>query len=217
MVTILLTNIGDLKNRGIGMMLKAIVSNFNAVFYYHKLTVCRGYESFGVVGTWRLSGFDIALDLGGDTFTIYYGFLQFLRHCFHLLLLVIFNQEYCLFGQTFSHYGFFSSRIAKYFMCKALFITVREQRSKDLLETMGISSILTGDVAFLLDSDDARFDYIGGSYHRIISALLSGHFGVWDGSRSNNFKFDIFKEKLDLEVMKRRALVNVKMLERFLS
>ena len=102
-------------------------------------------------------------------------------------------------------------------MGRACFITVREQRSIDLLLNMGVSSILVGDLAFLLESSDALFDYIGGSYHRIIAALLAGKRGLWDGSRSKNFKFDIFKEKLDLDDMKRRALINVEMLERFLS
>lgn len=217
MKKILLTNIGGLSNKGIRMMLEAIISNIPAKFYYHKLTVCKGYESYGITGTWKLSGFDIALDLGGDTFTKYYGFIQFIRHTLHLLLLVIFNQPYALFSQTFSPYGFFSSRIAKYFMRRATFITVREKRSKDLLETMGISSTLTGDLAFLLHNHTASFDYIGGSYHKIISALLSGLSGVWDNSRSNNFKFDIFKEKLDLDEMRRKAWINVEMLQRFLT
>ena len=102
-------------------------------------------------------------------------------------------------------------------MRKALFITVREQRSKDLLDSYSVDSVLVGDLAFLLGSCDAKFDYVGGSYHKVISALLNGKRGVWDGSRSNNFKFDIFREELDLKNMKRRALINVEMLERFLS
>lgn len=217
MKNVLLVNVGNLGNPGIVMCLKGLLENFEAKYYYHKLTVCSGYERFNVVGSWKCWGYDLALDLGGDTFTTYQGSLQFLRHCLHLFLLVLFGQRFALFNQTFCSYGFFSKRIAKYFMGKACFITVREQRSKEILCEMGVPSILVGDIAFLLDSCDAYFDYVGGSYHRIISALLNGKCGLWDGSRSNNFKFDIFKEKLDLDEMKRRALVNVEVLQRFLS
>jgi len=215
MVKILLSNVGGLQNPGIDMMLKALTS-FEADFYVHKLTVCRGYEKYGIRYSWKPSGYDLALDLGGDTFTTYYGNIQFLRHCFHLFILWMFQQKYAVFAQTLSPYGKVTGKIAKFFLKHACFITVREQRSKMLLNHWGIRSILTADVTFLLDSWNST-DYVGDSYHRVIAATLAGHKGKWDGSRENNFKFDVFKSPLNLEQMKRRAQKNVEVLQRVLS
>lgn len=64
MVTrILLSNIGGLDNPGIRMMIKAITENIDADFYYHKLTVCKGYEAENIKGSWKPYGYDVALDL----------------------------------------------------------------------------------------------------------------------------------------------------------
>jgi len=216
MVKILLSNLGSTKNMGIVMMIKALLSNINAEFYVHQLTVCRNYQKYGIQYTWKPFGFDIALDLGGDTFTLYQGTPQFLRHCFHLLIHVIFRQKFCFFAQTFSPYGQFTGKIARFFMRKAALITVREHKSCEQLQSMGIHCFLTADIAFLLDSWDSD-SYFGGSYHRIIAAKLSGCSGEWDGSRAENFKFEIFKDPLDLKIMKIRAELNVKLLQRILS
>lgn len=213
---ILLSNVGGLRNRGIVLMVKALVSSVDAEFYVHRFTVCRGYERHGLNYTWKPFGFDVALDLGGDTFTLYYGFLQFLRHCLHLLIHVIFHQKFCLFAQTFSPYGKLTKHIALFFMKRSDLITVREQRSFDLLKSMGVKCHLTADLAFLLDSYDSS-QYFGDSYHRVIAAKLSGCSGVWEGSRAENFKFDIFKEPLDLEVMRKKAGDNIVLLKRLLS
>lgn len=215
MVKILLSNVGGSANVGILMMIKALVSNIDAVFYVNHLTVCRNYESYGLKYTWRFSGFDVALDLGGDTFTLYYGAVQFLRHCFHLILHVLFRQKFCLFAQTFSRYEQLSW-LAMFFMKRAVLITVREKESFDLLQSMGLKCYLTADLAFLLDSWNSG-SYCGGSYHKIIAAELSGCSGVWDGSRSENFKFNIFRKPLDLEVMRKRAEINVDLLQRAIS
>jgi len=131
---ILLTNIGGLDNTGVAMMIKTITSNMKGKFYYHKLTVCKGYEGIGLRGSWKCWGYDIALDLGGDTFTTYYGVLQFLRHSFHLFLLYLFKQPYVLFAQTFSGYGKITGKIARFLMGKAKLITVREKRSKKIVD-----------------------------------------------------------------------------------
>lgn len=216
MVKILLSNVGGTKNMGIVMMIKALVSNVDAEFYVHQFTVCRDYQRFGLNYTWKPFGFDIALDLGGDTFTSYYGVLQFLRHCLHLFMHIIFNQRFCLFAQTFSPYGKLTKQIALFFMKKSCLITVREQRSFDLLKSMGVSCHLTADIAFLLDSWDSN-SYFGGSYHKIIAAELSGCPGVWDGSRAENFKFDIFKETLNLGIMRKKAGLNIALLQRIFS
>lgn len=215
MVKILLSNLGGTKNMGIVMMIKALVSNINAEFYVHQLTVCRDYQKYGINYTWKPFGFPIALDLGGDTFTLYYGALQFLRHCFHLLVYVIFRQQFCLFAQTFSPYNGIMKRLALFFMKRASLITVREQKSFDLLQSMGIHCHLTADIAFLLDSWDSD-PYFGGSYHKIIAAKLSGSPGIWDGSRAENFKFQIFRAPLDLGLMKKKAGLNIDLLQRAL-
>jgi len=216
MVKILLSNLGGTENMGIVMMIKALVSNVDAEFYIHHFTVCRDYRKFGINYTWKPFGFDVALDLGGDTFTLYYGALQFLRHCFHLLLHVLFRQKFCLFAQTFSPYGNITGRFALFFMKRSCLITVREQKSCEQLQSMGIRCHLTADITFLLDSWDSD-PYFGGSYHRIIAAKLSGCSGIWDGSRSENFKFEIFKQPLDLEIMKKKAGLNVALLQRIFS
>jgi len=216
MVKILLSNAGDLQNQGIGLMLKALLANIEADFYVHRFTVCRGYEKYGIKYSWKPFGYDVALDLGGDTFTIYYGYIQFLRHCSHLLILCLFRQRYAIFAQTLSPYGKITGKIAKFFLKHACFITVREQRSKLLLEQLEIESVLTADLAFLLDEWDST-DYVGDSYHRVIAARLAGCKGEWNGSRANNFKFDIFKFDLDLTEMRRRARKNVEVLQRILS
>lgn len=216
MVKILLSNVGGTENIGIVMMIRALVSHVDAEFFVHQLTVCRDYRRYGLKYTWKPFGFDIALDLGGDTFTLYYGALQFLRHCFHLFLHVIFHQKFCLFAQTFSSYGKISGILAGYLMRKAYFITVREKRSYEQLRSMGINCCLAADLAFLLDSWDSG-SYFGGSYHRIIAAELSGCSGVWNGSRAENFKFDIFKNPLDVWIMKKRAELNIDLLHRALS
>lgn len=216
MVKILLSNVGGTKNMGIIMMIKALASNVDADFFVHHFTVCRDYQKYGINYTWKPFGFDVALDLGGDTLTTYYGNLQFLRHCAHLLMHVLFRQKFCLFAQTFSPYGKFTKRIALFFMKRSCFITVREQKSSDLLKSMGVHCHLTADITFLLDSWDSD-SYFGGSYHRIIAAKLSGCSGVWDGSRAENFKFDIFKEPLDLQIMKKKAGLNIALLQRIFS
>jgi len=216
MVKILLSNLGGTENPGIVMMIKALLSNFDAEFFVHQLTVCRDYERYGINYTWKPFGFDVALDLGGDTFTSYLGVLQFLRHCFHLLLHVIFRQRFCLFAQTFSPYGKLTKKIAKFFMKRAALITVREKKSYEQLQSMGIPCFLTADITFLLDSWDSG-SYFGGKYHRVIAAKLSGCSGVWDGSWAENFKFQIFTEPLDLKIMKKKAKINVKLLHRLLS
>lgn len=201
---------------GIVMMIQALVSNVHAKFYVHQLTVCRDYQKYGIKYTWKPCGFDIALDLGGDTFTLYQGIPQFLRHCFHLLIHVIFRQKFCFFAQTFSEYNGLTKRLALFFMKRASLITVREKKSFDLLQSMGIHCHLTADLAFLLDSWDS-ISYVGESYHRIIAAKLSGKDGLWDGSRAENFKFEIFYDELDLEIMRKRAEINIDLLERALS
>jgi len=216
MVTILLSNVGGLQNPGIEMMLKALTSFVEADFYVHKLTVCRGYKKYGIRYSWKPSGYDLALDLGGDTFTTYYGKIQFLRHCLHLLILWLFKQKYAVFAQTLSPYGKITERIAKFFLEHAHFITVREQRSKRLLEKLEIESVLTADLAFLLNEWDST-DYVGDSYHRVIAAKLAGCKGKWNGARANNFKFDVFRSNLDLEEMRRRARKNLEVLQRVLS
>ena len=210
---ILLSNVGGLENVGIVMMIQALVSNVDAEFYVHHFTVCRDYQKFGLKYTWKTCGFDVALDLGGDTFTLYYGLRQFLRHCSHLMIHVLFHQKFILFAQTFSPYGRLTKKLALFFFKRSCLITVREQRSLDLLNSLEIPCFLTADVAFLLDFWDAG-DYYGDGYHRIIAAKLSGYLGVWDGSRAENFKFDIFKERLDLKIMKEKAGLNLDLLQR---
>lgn len=201
---------------GIGMMLKALTSTVEAQFYVHNFTVCRGYQNYGIEYCWKPSGYDLALDLGGDTFTTYYGYMQFLRHSFHLLILFLFRQRYSIFAQTLSPYGKITSKIAQFFLNHACFITVREERSKRILDEWGIKATLTADLAFLLETCCST-DYMGKSYHKIIAAKLANCEGEWDGSRSNNFKFDIFKSHLDLTEMKERAKKNVEVLQRFLA
>jgi hypothetical protein len=216
MVKILLSNVGDLHNVGVALMLKALTENFSADYFAHKLTVCKGYEQFGINYSWWPNGYDIALDMGGDTFTVYYGFLQFLRHTFHLFVLWVFRQPYALFAQTFCQYGPVTKKIAFFFMRHAVFITVRGYRSKKLLDLEGIPSILVADIAFLLGECNST-DYVGGSYHKLIRAMLARRKAFWDGSRQDNFKFDLFKQDVDLRQMKRRALKNFEVLQRFLS
>ena len=126
---------------------------------------------------------------------------------------VLFKQKFCFFAQTFSAYGKFSGWIALFFLKRASLITVREQKSYEQLQSMGIKSYLTADIAFLLDSWDSG-DYYGDSYHRIIAAKLSGYLGVWDGSRAENYKFSIFKERLDLKILKEKAGLNLDLLQR---
>ena len=215
MVRILLSNLGGTENIGIVMMIRALVSNIEAEFFVHQLTVCRDYQKYGIQYTWKPFGFDVALDLGGDTFTLYYGVPQFLRHCFHLMIHVIFRQKFCLFAQTFSKYGKLRN-VALFFMKRASLITVRELKSHEQLNSMGIKSYLTSDIAFLLDSWDSE-RYYGGSYHKIIAAKLSGNLGAWDGSRSENFKFSIFRKRLDMNMMKKEAGKNIDLLQRIFS
>lgn len=216
MVKILLSNVGGTDNPGIVMMIKALVSHVDADFFVNNLTVCRDYQNFGIKYTWKPCGFDIALDLGGDTFTLYYGALQFLRHCFHVFLHVLFHQKFAIFAQTFSPYGKLTKRLVVFLMKRACFISVRDLKSYEQLQSMGIKSHLTADIAFLLDSW-CSLPYVGDSYHRIIGAKLSGKPGIWDGSRADNFKFEIFYDELDLKIMKKRAEKNIELLQRALS
>lgn len=217
MVNILLSNLGGTDNVGVVMMIKALMQNIDSLFFVHHLTVCRDYRRFGIKYTWLPRGFDVALDLGGDTFTLYYGILQFLRHCMHLLMHVVFRQPFCLFAQTFSEYGRFTRAVALFFLKRALFVTVREQRSADLLRSMGVCCHLTADLAFLLydESNQVKSNQLAlrhSSYHVLIDALLDGRKVVWNGKRANNFKFDIFKKPVDLLMMKNKAMLNIDLL-----
>lgn len=212
---ILLSNIGGLDNPGIRMMLKAIMDNIDAEFYYHKLTVCSGYEELGIKGSWKPYGYDIALDLGGDTFTTYKGIFQFIRHIIHLLILIGTGQKFFLFTQTYGPYGYFTGIVTRWIMHKATCITVREQESKDLLDSWMIPCTLTVDMAFLLDTWPSE-DYEGSSYHRVIAAKLACKKAAWNGFRANNWKFKIFTRPLDMEEMKVKAYENIQMLQRLL-
>lgn len=213
MVTrILLSNIGGLDNPGIVMMIKAIKENIDAEFYYHKLTVCEGYEEQGLKGSWKPYGYDIALDLGGDTFTQYYGHAQFLRHIIHLLLMIFTGQKFMLFAQTYSPFDYSTGMITRWIMRRAACITVREQESKDLLDSWEIPCTLTADIAFLLNTWPSE-DYEGSSYHRVIGAKLAGKKAVWNGLRANNWKFKIFTRPLSMEKMREKAYENIRMLQ----
>lgn len=209
---ILLSNIGSLKNPGIVMMITAIKENVDAEFYYHRLTVCEGYEKYGLKGSWKPSGYDLALDMGGDTFTLYYGKIQWMRHILHLLLMIVTGQRFFLFAQTYSPYGYFTGIVTRWIMRRAVCITVREQESKDLLDSWGIPCVLTADIAFLLDTWPSE-KYEGPSYHRIIGAKLAGKKAVWNGLRANNWKFKIFTRPLDMEKMKEEAYENIRLLQ----
>lgn len=216
MVTrILLSNIGCLDNPGIVMMITAILENIDADFYYHKLTVCEGYEHHGLKGSWKPYGYDMALDLGGDTFTTYYGIPQFIRHIIHLLILIFTGQKFVLFTQTYSPFGYFTGMITRWIMRQATCITVREQESKDLLDSWKIPCTLTADIAFLLDTWPSE-DYNGSSYHRVIGAKLAGKKAVWNGLRANNWKFKIFTRPLSMEKMREEAFENIRILQRLL-
>ena len=193
-------------------MLKAIMDNVDATFYYHKLTICTGYEDHGIKGSWKPCGFDLALDLGGDTFTSYYGVLQWIRHILHLLLLIVTGQRFVLFTQTYSPFGYFTGIITRWIMRRAACITVREQESKDLLDSWAIPCTLTADIAFLLDTWPSE-DYDGSSYHRVIGAKLAGKKAVWNGLRANNWKFKIFTRSLSMEKMKEEAHENIRLLQ----
>ena len=216
MVRILLSNIGGLENLGIIMIVKAIQENVDADFFYHRLTVCRGYEKYGIKPSIRPYGFDIALDLGGDTFTTYYGFTQFLRHCFHLLILWLFRQPYAIFSQSLCNYGVVSSKIAKFFLKRAKLVTVRGKRSLAVAENLGVKAIETADVAWLVNGIPSG-DYYGSSYHKLILAAINGKSFHWDGTRAENFKFDIFKSEIDVVEMKRNARKNFELLQSLLQ
>ncbi len=209
---ILLTNIGGLDNPGIRMMITAIMENVNAEFFYHKLTTCEGYEKHGLKGSWKPYCYDIALDLGGDTFTQYYGARQWMRHVLHLLLMIFTGQKFFLFTQTYSPFGYFTGIVTRWIMQRAVCITVREQESKDLLDSWAISCTLTADIAFLLDTWLSE-DYDGSSYHRVIGAKLAGKKAVWNGLRANNWKFKIFTRPLSMEKMKEEAYENIRLLQ----
>lgn len=178
------------------MMVQTIREQIPGELYYHKLTVCRGYKEFGLKGSWKPYGYSIALDLGGDTFTLYYGLKQFLRHCLHLLIMVLFGQPYALFSQTLSPYGKVTGKIAKFFLERAEFITVRDEPSYKLLESFGILSTLTHDITFLLKNPIPGIpkNYDGSSYHRLIHAFMFGEWFKWNGKRAHNWKFTFFSK-----------------------
>jgi len=213
MVTrIMLSNIGGLDNPGIRMMIKAITENIDAEFYYHRLTVCKGYEGQKLKGSWKPYGYDVALDMGGDTFTTYYGTFQFIRHIIHLLLMILTGQRFILFAQTYSPYGYFTGKVARWIMRRAALITVRERESKDLLDSWDIPCTLTADIAFLLDTWPSE-DYEGSSYHRVIGAKLANKRAAWNGLRADNWKFKIFTRPLSMEKMKEEAYENIRLLQ----
>lgn len=117
-----------------------------------------------------------------------------------------------------------------FLMKRACFISVREKRSYEQLRSMGICCYLAADLAFLLLENQQisklennkiikleNQQIISSSYHEIIGGFLMGRGALWDGSRAENFKFDIFKDPLDLWIMKKRAEINLDLLERALS
>lgn len=216
MVKVLLSNIGGLNNIGIVMMVRAIQQNVDAEFYYHRLTVCRDYEQLGIAPSFKPYGFDLALDLGGDTFTIYYGVLQFLRHCFHLFVLWLFRQPYVIFGQTLSNYGVVTSRLTGFFLRRAKLVTLRDRRSMAVAQRLGVKAVLTADVAWVVEGIPSC-DYRGSSYHRLILAAINGRSFQWSGERADNFKFDIFHSAIDMEELKKDARENFRLLQGILE
>lgn len=207
MYRILLTNIGDFqRNRGIEMMIRALLEQFKiAQFYYHRLTMCRGYERLGLKGSWKCWGFDLALDMGGDTFTLYFGLRQFFRHWFHLFLLVLTGQRFGLFSQTLSRYNGIAWPFARFILQRASFISVRDLPSYYYLQRICARYRWTEppiffvpDIAFLFSSFPGPVsDYEGSSYHELILALLSNKRAVWNGDRKANWKFSLFTPGVD--------------------
>lgn len=202
------------------MMVNAIMKAVPGEYFYHKLTVCHSYDALGLKGSWMPWGYDIALDLGGDTFTTYYGFRQFLRHCVHLFKLWVCGQRYAVFSQTLSPYRGVSRVIARFFLNRATFITVRERKSYDLLKVLGIRTpfYLASDIAFLLDDCSSAF-YYGSSYHLLINAYLAYQWYGYDESRNDNWKFSILERgsfKYSRERFKEMAQINVRVLQRSL-
>lgn len=100
-------------------------------------------------------------------------------------------------------------------MQNAALITVREQESKDLLDSWNVPCILTADIAFLLDTWPSE-DYEGSSYHRVIAAKLANKRAAWNGLRADNWKFKIFTRSLDMDEMRDKAYENIQMLQRLL-
>lgn len=171
---------------------------------------------YDIKPTWKINGFDIDLDLGGDTFTTYYGIRQFLRHVSHLFLLWLFRQPYIIFAQTLSNYGVISSKIARFFLKRAVLVTVREKRSLVVAKKFGVNAIETADIAWIVKGIGGD-SYYGHSYHQLILAAINGKEYRWDGDRDQIFKFDIFKEPINIQEMRKNARRNFEMLQSILD
>jgi len=215
---ILLIHIGGLENIGCLMMLQAVLKHVDADFYYNKATVCRGYEAHGLKGSWKLSGYDLAISLGGDAFTAYQIPWQFMRLSTRFILMIILGQRYALLAQTFCNYGMFLP-VARTILSHATLITVRDEKSKAYLDSLNIPSHLTSDLVWSLTPDELPpMKMRRNSFHSRVWAMIKGvPFPYTLQHPSRNWKYSIFDKPLNVDHLRERSLENFTLIKEVLN
>jgi len=215
---ILLIHIGGLENIGCLMMLQAVLKYIDADFFYHKSTYCRGYEAHGLKGSWKLSGYSLAISLGGDAFTVYAGWWQFIRLSVRFFLMIVLKQRYILLAQTFCNYGILTP-IAKLILRHATAISVRDDQSQALLTSYGILGYFTADLAWSLSPNELpAMKMRENSFHSRVWSIIKGiSFPYPLQHPSRNWKYSIFEKPLQVALLQERSMENFALVREALS
>jgi len=206
---ILLLHVGDFNNAGCCMMLQAVLKYVDADFYYHKSMFGKGYKALGIKGAWRLSGYDLAISLGGDSFTRQEGLWNITKIAARLFLLKLFRQRYALLGQEMCNYGVLTP-IARPVFRNAALITVRDELSQKLLISYGILGYLTADLVWSIPPDELPpMRLKRHSFHSRVWCISKGVEFPWPlREPSKKWKFSLFNKPLQVECLREKSLEN---------
>ena len=131
------------------------------------------------------SDFDFVLDIGeGDSFSDIYGFRRFSMVFLTKLIGVVTKSKYVISPQTIGPFrSFFAGYISKKLLLKIKYVFVRDFKTRNYLEGIGVKSELVSDLAFDLEYE--AFPMMNDSIGLNISGLL------WNGGYSSNNQFDL--------------------------
>lgn len=141
-----------LKNRNIELIgfpnyrfiLVCLPTFFFKAWLYHKTKNQHFLNSF----LKNIRSFDLAVDLGGETFQDHYNFFGLLKHIFTLNLLCLLRVKYAVVSHSILFKHGFAWKLSKPFLQKAKAVSVRDFGSFRFLKSNGVKCRLIPDIVF---------------------------------------------------------------------
>ena len=96
----------------------------------------------------KIINYDLAVDLGGETFQDRYNLLGMLKHVYTLTLFSFLRLKYSVISHTIIFKNAFWWRISKPLLMNAVVLTVRDPDSQKFLRNQEVNCFLVPDVAF---------------------------------------------------------------------